>query len=168
MITRFTKRGIGDTSNRVSSQNMHVSAPRQALRIIPRSDGCTLALALVPHTTGQPWSKKYSSCSHMPPDPSCVQPPAMRRWTTTYCKAECGRRLELPMPTQRRLAGRVRVHETPPPFQVLLLPQRWNVARRNRRSRDIPPRPLRQWAYFLESRSPSNRKSGGQATECPQ
>ena len=41
---------------------MHADAPRQAVRIISGSDGCTLALVLVPHTTGQSLSCCRITC----------------------------------------------------------------------------------------------------------
>ena len=85
-----------------------------------------------------------------PPDATCEQPPERRRWTTTYCKAECGQRHELPMPTQRQLAGPVHVHETSLPFQAQLLPLRWSAARSSRCSQDILPRPPQKWRSFWD------------------
>ena len=108
--------------------------------------------------------KRCSMRQHMRADATYEQLPKTRRWTMTYCKAECGLRLELPMPRQRQLADQVHVHETLQPFQAQLLPPRWSAARRSRRSQHVPPRLRQQWACILESHSHSNRRSCGRAT----
>ena len=120
--------------------------------------------SLTPNSGISSPSTPNSTRSHTPPDPTCAQPPAKRRSTTTCCIAECGRTLEPPMPTSPPPADRARVPGTSLPSPARPLPPCPSAGHRSRHSPRAHPPPLQQPATASVSRRPSTRKSGAQAT----